>query len=189
MNHDNRQTMQADRVHRYCGGKGFVRLASGADGHCFGCNGTGRIEVVSAEERRARKAANGAYQAAYAEFVRLKRADAAPPAGMTMSDYRAAVMQGFEALAEREPGRLPALYASLANGRTQAVADALAVYGKNAAGSMYESAYCVRCHRDTLPLGQLCDRTERADLGPEQPEGINSRYEGLCLRCCDHNHG
>lgn len=53
----------------------------------------------------------------------------------------------------------------------------------------YLSVYCYYCHRDRLPYGLLCKRSEQSDNGPEQPEGIESRWEGTCLRCCDHNHG
>jgi hypothetical protein len=28
-----------------------------------------------------------------------------------------------------------------------------------------------------------------ADNGPVQEDGIDSRYEAICLRCCGHNHG
>lgn len=41
----------------------------GVDGYCFGCNGTGRIEVVLVEEWCVCKVVNGAYQVVYVEFV------------------------------------------------------------------------------------------------------------------------
>ena len=53
----------------------------------------------------------------------------------------------------------------------------------------YESLYCMRCHRDGLWTTLRCDRELKIDNGPEQPDGLASRYEGICLRCCDHNHG
>lgn len=50
------------------------------------------------------------------------------------------------------------------------------------------SAYCTRCGDDELAYGTLCTRTERVDLGEDREEGL-ARYEGLCMRCCSHNHG
>lgn len=52
-----------------------------------------------------------------------------------------------------------------------------------------ESAYCIRCHRDSLPVSMLCGRDEIYDNGADRDPELISRYEGRCLRCCDHNHG
>lgn len=55
----------------------------------------------------------------------------------------------------------------------------------------YESLYCDTCHRDGLWPSLLCTRLGSyfADNGPDPVEGLASRYEGTCLRCCGHNHG
>lgn len=53
----------------------------------------------------------------------------------------------------------------------------------------YESAYCVKCHRDRLWVSLLCDREGRTDNGPEHEGDLASRYEGRCIKCCGHNHG
>jgi hypothetical protein len=52
-----------------------------------------------------------------------------------------------------------------------------------------DTAYCIRCHTDNLPVGMLCQRGDVTDLGADRDEDIASRYEGRCLRCCEHNHG
>lgn len=52
-----------------------------------------------------------------------------------------------------------------------------------------DAAYCLKCHRDDLPTSLLCDRTKVADLGADRDPELLARYEGICLRCCDHNHG
>lgn len=50
------------------------------------------------------------------------------------------------------------------------------------------SAYCMQCHQDTN-TGILCDREQRFDNGADRDlEAMPMRYEGVCLRCCDHNH-
>lgn len=55
---------------------------------------------------------------------------------------------------------------------------------------MDNTAYCIGCHRDDLPTSLLCDREARADNGPDRDrEALPARFEGLCLRCCSHNHG
>lgn len=57
------------------------------------------------------------------------------------------------------------------------------------AAAPMDSAYCVQCHKDSLPLSLLCDREAVTDNGTDRDEDIVSRYEGRCLRCCTHNHG
>ncbi len=51
-----------------------------------------------------------------------------------------------------------------------------------------DSAYCVKCHREGLSLGVMCDREALTDCGADREADITSRYEGRCLRCCNHNH-
>lgn len=52
-----------------------------------------------------------------------------------------------------------------------------------------DTAYCIRCYREDLPTGQLCKRGEVIDNGTQATAEGLARYEGLCLRCCGHNHG
>lgn len=52
-----------------------------------------------------------------------------------------------------------------------------------------DSAYCVRCHKDDLPYGMLCGREAIRDNGENRDPSLVARYEGRCLRCCEHNHG
>jgi hypothetical protein len=52
-----------------------------------------------------------------------------------------------------------------------------------------DGAYCIRCQREGLPLGMLCDRDVITDHGADRDPDLESRYEGRCLRCCEHNHG
>jgi len=52
-----------------------------------------------------------------------------------------------------------------------------------------QSAYCRKCGRDDLPTSLLCDRAPTTDLGIDRDSDLTARYEGICLRCCDHNHG
>lgn len=54
---------------------------------------------------------------------------------------------------------------------------------------MDNAAYCIRCHRDDLPHSLLCRREEITDLGADRDPDLLARYEGRCLRCCNHNHG
>lgn len=53
------------------------------------------------------------------------------------------------------------------------------------------SAYCMRCTEDDLSWGMLCrrpDQVEIIDHGPDHDPDL-ARYEGICQRCCGHNHG
>ena len=51
------------------------------------------------------------------------------------------------------------------------------------------TAYCIRCQAEDLPLGMICRRADSPffDNGPDTE--LDCRYEGICLRCCGHNHG
>lgn len=49
-------------------------------------------------------------------------------------------------------------------------------------------SYCIRCMKENIPSNWLCDRSKKTDNGPDHDADL-SRYEGTCLRCCDHNHG
>lgn len=113
------------KVHRYCGGKGYVRLASGGDGHCFGCNGTGTYTPATTEQREARANWNRAYDA----MAQMPRTFTGAQ-GVGPARFRRGVLTGLEALAEREPQRLPALYAAVDAGRLADVAVALYRYGQ-----------------------------------------------------------
>ena len=115
--------MAAKGQHRYCGGKGYVRLASGADGHCFGCNGTGQTIVVTAEAKAARANLDKTYAVLAAPNVGI-----VPVASVGRGTFRREVLRGLESLAANEPHRLPALYVSMDSGRVQAVAEALYHY-------------------------------------------------------------
>ncbi len=62
---------------------------------------------------------------------------------------------------------------------------ALAGYGDG-------TGFCMKCLDDDLPVGMLCRRGDHPfiDNGPSggrDPEVC--QYEGVCLRCCGHNHG
>ena len=50
--------------------------------------------------------------------------------------------------------------------------------------------HCIRCHREDFPMGTICQRpgAEFYDNGTERDVDV-ARYEGFCLRCCNHNHG
>lgn len=111
-------------VHRYCGGKGYVRLASGGDGYCFGCNGTGTYTPATTEQREARANWNRAYDA-MAYMPRTFTVEGIGPAR-----FRSGVLAGLESLAQREPQRLTALYAAVDAGRLADVAVALYRYGQ-----------------------------------------------------------
>jgi len=52
-----------------------------------------------------------------------------------------------------------------------------------------ETAYCMRCISEDMPTGHLCKRSVVIDNGPEARDNGLCRYEGICLRCCNHNHG
>lgn len=110
--------------HRYCNGTGQVRLASGADGHCFGCNGTGVRTPATAEQREAR--AN--WHRAYSAMQSMPRTFTIE--GIGPARFRSGVLAGLETLAEREPVRLPALYVAVAEGRLADVAVALYRYAE-----------------------------------------------------------
>lgn len=65
----------------------------------------------------------------------------------------------------------------------QAQADSLAAIAP------CDAAYCITCHHDDLPRSLLCDRQGIADLGRDRDADLVARFEGVCLRCCNHNHG
>ena len=52
-----------------------------------------------------------------------------------------------------------------------------------------DASYCRRCGDDNLPQSFLCTRPGQVvkDNGPDTE--LDARYEGICIRCCDHNHG
>jgi|SRR5689334_2919328 len=104
------------RTHKRCGGKGYIRLASGADGHCFGCCGTGVYVPVTAEQKAARDNWNRTYSA-MAHMPRTFTTEGVRPMA-----FRSGVLAGLEALGEREPQRLTALYAAVDAGRLREVA-------------------------------------------------------------------
>lgn len=50
-------------------------------------------------------------------------------------------------------------------------------------------SYCRRCHRDDLPHGILCNRESILDNGADRDQEYEpARFEGVCMRCCAHNH-
>lgn len=55
---------------------------------------------------------------------------------------------------------------------------------------MNNSSFCIRCHTEDLAVGMICRRSDSPfyDHGPDTEADL-ARYEGICLRCCDHNHG
>lgn len=88
----------------------------------------------------------------------------------------------------------PNVHITLTNGQ-ELTADTCDILGQRATRVDADPAtvdlrsYCLRCHRDTLPYGLLCDRRERVDLGTDRDrESSPARYEGVCLTCCGHNH-
>lgn len=162
--------MSYQRTHQYCGGKGFVRLASGAEGWCFKCDGTGMITVLTKEERAARMERQERWERTRA-LVDTHARTMAAPAGVSSLSFRLDAVAGFDALSEREPARLEKLYASISAGRVDDVVRALFAYRSSPAAG----ARCAECGKDNLPHGMMCDR----DAEPA----------GLCIRCCPHNHG
>lgn len=108
--------MAAGRVHLKCGGRGYITLASGADGHCFGCGGTGRYIPATAEQR----ASEAGWARAYAAMADMPRTFTIE--GVRPGAFRSAVLRGLEALAAAEPARLPALYAAVDRGDFATVA-------------------------------------------------------------------
>lgn len=53
------------------------------------------------------------------------------------------------------------------------------------------TAYCMRCTEEDLPPSWLCRRPGQEaviDHGPDHDPDL-ARYEGICQRCCGHNHG
>jgi len=52
------------------------------------------------------------------------------------------------------------------------------------------TAYCMKCGAEDLSTGMICRRPGAPfiDNGADHDADI-CRYEGICLRCCDHNHG
>ena len=54
----------------------------------------------------------------------------------------------------------------------------------------FPTAFCMRCHEEDLPPSLLCRRPGQVfiDHGPDHDPEL-ARYEGICLRCCGHNHG
>lgn len=175
-----RKYQRKTRVHAYCGGRGWITLASGATAQC--CN-NGRIELVSREEREEMRK----YGEAHSALAFLGNGIKAPAdlTGMARVNFRSEVIRGLELLADKEPERLERLYASLADGRLQDVAAALYRYANP---PQIETGYCRKCHRDGLMMSALCDRGTREDLGADRRADIVSRYEGYCVRCCGHNH-
>jgi len=163
--------MSYQRKHRYCGGKGFIRLASGADGHCFGCKGTGMQTVYTVAERSAKRAKRERWEDAR-KLVGTQARRMSPPPGVPALVFRLDVVAGFDSLGEQEPERMEKLYASLDAGRADDVVRALYAYRVTMRS---EGECCIRCGKGDLPRGWMCDRG-----------GVVS---GLCLRCCPHNHG
>jgi hypothetical protein len=52
-----------------------------------------------------------------------------------------------------------------------------------------DTAYCIRCQEEDLPLGHMCRREGFTDYGADRDADLTARYEGRCIRCCGHNHG
>lgn len=52
------------------------------------------------------------------------------------------------------------------------------------------TAFCMRCHEEDLPPSWLCRRPGEPfiDHGQDYDPDL-ARYEGICQRCCEHNHG
>jgi hypothetical protein len=115
------------RKHRYCGGKGFIRLASGAETICQPCNGTGTLVLVSAAERRAREEGIQRFMAT-CEILRKRAREVETPTGTTRLIFSLDIVRRFEMLAGKEPQRLGQLYRSVEQGRLDDVIWALYAY-------------------------------------------------------------
>lgn len=116
--------MATERKCGKCKGSGIYRYASGAEGHCSRCSGKGRYTPATAEE----KAARASWDRAYTAMAHMPRTFTAE--GVGPAQFRRGVLAGLEALGEREPQRLPALYAAVDAGRLADVAVALYRYGQ-----------------------------------------------------------
>jgi hypothetical protein len=161
--------MSHQRTHRYCGGRGFITLASGAPGHCFACNGTGKLTVYTAAEKAAQRAKRDRWESARSLIESHARKMTAP-AGVSSMTFRLDTVAGFDALGEREPARMERLYTSLDAGRLDDVVRALYAYRTASEGET-----CTTCRKGNLPRGMMCER--------------EAATQGVCLRCCPHNHG
>lgn len=104
------------RTHRSCGGRGY--RYGGA--HCFGCGGTGQVRSPADQRRAAERE-----QRRNALRVELRRRSEVNGRNSQLADD---VADGYGLLELNAPERLPALYASLANGRFDDVMTALVQY-------------------------------------------------------------
>lgn len=102
---------------------------------------------------------------------------AGDPLADPLADSLAKEEDPFAEESEEEPGAVPEQFLNSA---------ALRLLSAEASGS----AFCMRCHTEDLPLGMLCRRGDHpfVDHGPDGDPDL-ARYEGVCLRCCGHNHG
>lgn len=116
--------MATERKCGKCKGSGIYRYASGAEGHCSRCSGKGRYTPATTEQREARANWHRAYDA-MAYMPRTFTVEGVGPAR-----FRSGVLAGLEELAQREPQRLPALYAAVDAGRLADVAVSLYRYGQ-----------------------------------------------------------
>lgn len=117
--------MAGKRTHRYCGGKGWIRLRSGAEATCQPCGGKGWTPVYTAAERAEREAERKRLTDAVERCERRAREIAT---GLSRDGYVRVVQMGFWHLHQYAPERFAKMMRSLDAGRLDDVVRALHAY-------------------------------------------------------------
>lgn len=104
--------------------RGIVHLASGSTATCMTCLGTSTVPGV-AEQRLLKEAGRLRARSLKDMYDRIE-----VRTGRRNSDLADVVRDSFNALESEEPHRVPKMFASIQEGRTDAVIDALASYKK-----------------------------------------------------------
>ncbi|MFF8942852.1 hypothetical protein ACF1A5_11385 [Streptomyces sp. NPDC014864] len=117
--------MAGKRTHRYCGGKGWITLTSGAEATCQPCGGKGWTPVYTAAER-AEMDAQRKRETKAAETCERRAREIAT--GSSRDGYVRVVQMGFWHLREHAPERFATMLRSLDAGRLDDVVKALHAY-------------------------------------------------------------